>query len=316
MSAVAHPVIASAPTPGERIAAWRDRPVPVTSPPGANALTVDVEDYFQVEAFFRHIDRSSWDGRECRVERNTDLLLELFAEAGAKATFFTLGWVAERYPALIRRIVAGGHELASHGLEHFRADSQEPEIFRRDVARAKAILEDTGGTAVHGYRAASFSIGARNLWAFDVLAETGHRYSSSVFPIRHDRYGVPDAPRFAFRPLADRDFIELPVTTVRRFGTTLPGSGGGYFRLLPYRLSAANLAKVRAEDGQACIFYLHPWEVDPDQPRVPGISRATRFRHYVGLAKTRARLVRLLGDFAWDRIDRVFPVLAREADAR
>ena len=216
--------------------------------------------------------------------------------------------------------MAGGHELASHGLAHFRADSQEPEEFRRDVTRAKAILEDTGGTAVVGYRAASFSIGARNLWAFDVLADAGYRYSSSVFPIRHDRYGIPEAPRFAFRPLEGRPFIELPVTTVRRFGATLPGSGGGYFRLLPYWASAANLAKVRAEDRQSCIFYLHPWEVDPGQPRIPGISRATRFRHYVGLGRTVARLRHLLRDFAWDRIDRVFPAVtgdpAGEAGAR
>jgi polysaccharide deacetylase family protein (PEP-CTERM system associated) len=314
MSAVAYPLLAPEPTPAERIAGWRDRPVAAAS--GANALTVDVEDYFQVEAFFRHVDRSSWDSRECRVEHNTDVLLGLFDEAGVKATFFTLGWVAERYPALVRRIVAGGHELASHGLAHFRADSQEPDEFLRDVSRAKAILEDTCGTPVHGYRAASFSIGARNLWAFDVLAEAGYRYSSSVFPIRHDRYGIPEAPRFAFRPLAGRNFVELPITTVRRFGATLPGSGGGYFRLLPYWLSAANLAKVGAEDHQPCIFYLHPWEVDPDQPRIPGISRATRFRHYVGLARTQARLRRLVRDFTWDRIDRVFPVLTDEVGSR
>ncbi|HVJ52757.1 MAG TPA: XrtA system polysaccharide deacetylase [Aliidongia sp.] len=313
MSAVPRADIAAEPTAEERIAAWASRPVSVASPPRASALTIDVEDYFQVEAFFRHVDRSSWDSRECRVERNTDLLLEIFDEAGVKGTFFTLGWVAERYPALVRRIVAGGHELASHGLSHFRADSQDPDEFRRDVSRAKAILEDVGGVPVNGYRAASFSIGARNLWAFDVLAETGHRYSSSVFPIRHDRYGIPEAPRFAFRPLDGQRFLELPVTTVRRFGATLPGSGGGYFRLLPYFLSAGNLSKVLAEDHQPCIFYLHPWEVDPEQPRIPGISRATQFRHYVGLDRTVSRLKRLVRDFAWDRIDRIFPVLGDEA---
>jgi polysaccharide deacetylase family protein (PEP-CTERM system associated) len=300
----------------QRIADWKGRPVAVGSAPAANALTIDVEDYFQVEAFFKHVDRAAWDRYDCRVERNTDVLLEAFDAAGAKATFFTLGWVAERYPALIRRIVDGGHELASHGLAHFRVDSQTPEQFRADITRAKAILEDIGGTPVIGYRAASFSITAKNLWAFEILAETGHRYSSSVFPIHHDRYGIPEAPRFAFYPLADNDFIELPVTTVRRFGATLPSSGGGYFRLLPYWLSALNLNKVRRDDRQSCIFYLHPWEVDPDQPRIPGLTRATRFRHYVGLGKTHSRLHHLLRNFSWDRVDRAFPAVLDGAQAR
>lgn len=292
----------------DAIAAWSTRPVPFAGPPLRHALTVDVEDYFQVEAFFRLVDRASWDRRECRVERNVDRLLALFAGAGVKATFFTLGWVAERYPALVRRIVEEGHELASHGLAHHRADTQSPAEFLADVASARAVLEQTGGAPVRGYRAASFSITRHNLWSFDVLREAGYRYSSSVYPVHHDLYGIPEAPRFPFYPTAARDFVEIPVTTARRFGVNVPCGGGGYFRLLPYWLSRLNLGRVARVEQRPCVFYFHPWEIDPGQPRIPGAPFKTRVRHYTNLAATEGRLARLLRDFSWGRMDQVFPV--------
>jgi len=270
-----------------------------------NAMSVDVEDYFQVQAFAGHIGRGDWDSFDCRVERNTDAVLALFAEADVSATFFTLGWVAERYPRLVRRIADAGHEIASHGMEHVRADSQSPEAFRADVRKAKRLLEDTGGSAVSGYRAATFSIGAKNMWAFDVLAEEGYAYSSSIFPIAHDNYGMPDAPRFPFRT-GRQGILEIPMTTMRLAGRNLPCSGGGYFRLLPYPISRWQMRRVNRRDGHPCVFYFHPWEIDPGQPRQQGISVKTRFRHYLNLGRTRDRLSTLLRDFAWDRVDRVF----------
>lgn len=270
-----------------------------------NAMTVDVEDYFQVQAFADNISRDDWEALPCRVERNTDEVLALFADAGVTGTFFTLGWVAERYPSMVRRIVDGGHELASHGMAHFRADSQTPEVFREDVRRAKHLLEDVGGVAVSGYRAATFSIGPKNLWAFDALAEEGYAYSSSIYPIVHDTYGMPDAPRTAFRP-GTGDFLEIPMTTMHMGGRNLPCSGGGYFRLLPYAVSRWQLRRVNRVDGMSGIFYFHPWEIDPDQPRQTGISAKSRFRHYVNLGRMKGRLARLLRDFQWDRMDRVF----------
>ncbi len=269
-----------------------------------NALTVDVEDYFQVSALAPLIHRSSWDDRECRVERNVERLLELFAQRHAHATFFTLGWVAERYPRLVQRIVAAGHELASHGYGHLRASEQEPHEFRQDVLRARQLLEDLGGQPVLGYRAPSFSIGYSNPWAFDVLLESGYRYSSSVYPVRHDHYGMPDAPRFPYevRP----GLTEIPVTTTRVLGRNLPAGGGGYFRLAPYGLSRWALRRVNNVDRRPAIFYFHPWEIDPEQPRVPGTGLKTRFRHYVNLDKTESRLARLLRDFRWGRVDEVF----------
>ncbi len=269
-----------------------------------NALTVDVEDYFQVSALAPLIDRESWDTRPCRVERNIDRLLALFAQRGAHATFFTLGWIAERYPQLVKAIVAGGHELASHGYGHLRASDQSRAEFLQDVGRAKALLEDIGGRRVQGYRAPSFSIGPGNLWAFDVLLEAGYRYSSSVYPVQHDHYGMPDAPRFCYD--ARPGLLEIPITTTRVFGRNLPAGGGGYFRLAPYRLSRWALRRVNRLDERAAIFYFHPWEIDPGQPRVPGTGLKTRFRHYVNLDKTEARLDRLLGDFRWGRVDQVF----------
>lgn len=271
-----------------------------------NAMSVDVEDYFQVQAFAGTVERSSWDARECRVERNTDTVLRLFDEAEIRATFFTLGWVAERYPQVIRRIVDQGHELASHGFAHFRADEQTPDAFRDDIRRTKALLEDAGGVPVRGYRAATFSIGAKNLWAFDVLQEEGYHYSSSVNPIRHDFYGMPDAPRFGFRPNGEGGIDEFPITTLRLGKRNLPCGGGGFFRLLPYPVYRWALRQVNARDGQPCIFYFHPWEIDPDQPRIPGAPLKTRFRHYLNLERTASRLRSLTRDFLWDRMDRVF----------
>jgi polysaccharide deacetylase family protein (PEP-CTERM system associated) len=265
---------------------------------------VDVEDYFQVSALAPLIHRSSWDERECRVERNVERLLQLFAHRQAYATFFTLGWVAERYPRLIRSIVAAGHELASHGYGHLRASEQRPQDFRQDVQRAKQLLEDLGGRPVLGYRAPSFSIGHSNPWAFDALLESGYRYSSSIYPVRHDHYGMPDAPRFPYevRP----GLTEIPVTTARVLGRNLPAGGGGYFRLAPYGLSRWALRRVNNIDRRPAIFYFHPWEIDPEQPRIPGTSLKTRFRHYVNLDKTESRLDRLLRDFRWGRVDEVF----------
>ncbi|MBI5751131.1 MAG: DUF3473 domain-containing protein [Hydrogenophilales bacterium] len=268
-------------------------------------MTIDVEDYFQVSAFAPHIPRHQWDTLPCRVERNVMRILELLDTHQAKGTFFTLGWVAERYPHLVREIVAGGHELASHGYGHLRASDQTEMEFRTDVTHSKKLLEDLSGVPINGYRAPSFSIGARNLWAFDVLNDAGYQYSSSVYPIKHDHYGMPDAPRFAFQP-SQHGLLELPATTLKMLGRNLPASGGGYFRLLPYGVSAWMMRRVNVQDGNACIFYFHPWEIDPGQPRQRGISLKTRFRHYVNLSRMEGRLTRLLKDFQWDRMDRIF----------
>ena len=274
------------------------------APAITNALTIDVEDYFQVSAFAPYIRRDEWDQRECRVERNVDRILALLAEREVQATFFTLGWVAERYPQLVRRIVAGGHELASHGYGHQRASDLDELAFRNDIVRAKCLLEDIGGAPVLGYRAPSFSIGHGNLWAFDVLAEAGHRYSSSLYPIAHDHYGMPDAPRFA-HPRAG-GLLEVPVTTLRLAGRNWPSSGGGYFRLLPYAMSRWMIRRVNADDRASAIFYFHPWEIDPGQPRIEGIDAKTRFRHYVNIPRMESRLRTLLADFRWGRMDRIF----------
>ncbi|MEK8053329.1 XrtA system polysaccharide deacetylase [Ideonella sp. DXS22W] len=274
------------------------------STPITNALTIDVEDYFQVSAMAPYIPRSEWDSRECRVEANVERILALLAQHGVRATFFTLGWIAERYPRLVRQIVDGGHELASHGYGHERASDLSRAQFSDDITRARALLEDIGGVAVTGYRAPSFSIGQGNLWAFDCLREAGYRYSSSLFPIRHDHYGMPDAPRFA-HPVRD-GLLEVPATTVYLAGRNLPCSGGGWFRLMPYALSRWMIRRVNTVDGQAAVFYMHPWEVDPGQPRVPGIDARTRFRHYVNLDKVHARLDALLRDFRWGRMDDIF----------
>ena len=272
--------------------------------PITNALTIDVEDYFQVSAFAPYIDRAHWDQRECRVEHNIDRILQLLSAKKAHATFFTLGWVAERYPEMVRRIVREGHELASHGYGHQRVTDLSEAQFYDDIHRAKGLLEDIGGQPVLGYRAPSFSIGATNLWALDTLQRAGYRYSSSIYPVQHDHYGMPDAPRFAHQI---RDgLLEVPPTTLRMFNRNLPSSGGGYFRLLPYSLSRWMLQQVNRRDAQSAIFYFHPWEIDPGQPRVEGIDLKTRFRHYVNIGRTEQRLARLLEDFRWGRMDQIF----------
>ena len=269
-----------------------------------NALTIDVEDYFQVSAMAPYIRRDEWDSRECRVERNVDRILALLDQHHTKATFFTLGWVAERYPAMVRRIVDQGHELASHGYGHQRASDLSEAEFFDDVQRAKGILEDIGGQAVQGYRAPSFSIGTGNLWALDTLLKAGYRYSSSIYPVKHDHYGMPDAPRFAHevRP----GLLEVPPTTLRLFDRNLPSNGGGFFRLLPYSVSRWMLQQVNARDAESAIFYFHPWEIDAEQPRVAGIDAKTRFRHYVNIQHNERKLDRLLSDFRWDRMDKLF----------
>ncbi len=279
------------PAPGERI---------------RNAMTCDVEDYFQVSAFAPYIDRASWPSRECRVEANMDRILALFERNDVRATFFTLGWIAERYPQVVRRIVAGGHELASHGYGHLRASDQTRAEFANDIRSSKALLEDIGGQAVLGYRAPSFSIGRANLWALDELLDAGYRYSSSIYPIAHDHYGMPEAPRFAFYPNGPDGLLEVPITTVQMMGRNLPAGGGGYFRLLPYALSRWMMAKVNRDDRQPSLFYFHPWEIDTEQPRPEGLGAKARFRHYINIDRMEARIESLARDFAWDRMDRIF----------
>ncbi|MDQ1921938.1 XrtA system polysaccharide deacetylase [Massilia pseudoviolaceinigra] len=274
--------------------------------PIRNAMTIDVEDYFQVSAFAPIIARESWPARECRVEANIERILAILADGGVHATFFTLGWIAERYPDMVRRIVAGGHELASHGYGHLRASDQTRAEFADDVGRSKALLEDIGGQRVLGYRAPSFSIGTANLWALDVLHDAGYSYSSSIYPIAHDHYGMPDAPRFAFYPNGPDGLLEVPITTAMLGQRKLPAGGGGYFRLLPYSLSRWMMRRVNSDDGQPAIFYFHPWELDPGQPRPEGASLKTRFRHYVNLQRMEGRIKLLTRDFAWDRMDRIF----------
>ena len=268
-----------------------------------NAMTIDVEDYFQVSALAPHIPRGEWHSRECRVERNVDAILRMLDRHGVKATFFTLGWIAERYPGVVRGIIENGHELASHGYGHERASDLSESAFYADIHLAKVLLEDLSGTEVKGYRAPSFSIGSSNMWAFECLERAGYRYSSSVYPIKHDHYGMPDGPRFAHLV---RGVLEVPPTTLRVFSRNLPASGGGYFRLLPYALSRWMLNRVNDRDREPATFYFHPWEIDPGQPRIPGISVKTRFRHYLNLSRMEARLDRLLADFRWGRMDQVF----------
>lgn len=269
----------------------------------SNALTIDVEDYFQVSALAPYIERAQWDTIECRIERNMERILDLLERHGAKATFFTLGWIAQRYPALVRRIVEAGHELASHGYGHQRVTDLSQAEFYADVHSAKQILEQLSGVEVRGYRAPSFSIGSGNLWAFDVLQRAGYAYSSSIYPIHHDHYGMPDAPRFSHRV---HDLLEIPASTFRLFGRNWPASGGGYFRLMPYEMSRWMLRRINQRDRQPALFYFHPWEIDPGQPRIAGVGAKTRFRHYVNLDRMEAKLERLLTDFHWQRMDQVF----------
>ncbi|NIJ60745.1 XrtA system polysaccharide deacetylase [Qipengyuania flava] len=267
-----------------------------------NGLSVDVEDWFQVGAFEHTIAREDWDGLELRVGDNVARILDLFDEAGVKATFFTLGWIAERNRAAMRAIVDRGHELASHGYDHARVFTLSQTEFAEDLAKSRAILEDAAGQAITGYRAPSFSIDARNRWAHEVLAEHGYAYSSSVAPIVHDHYGWRDAPRFAFDPVPGSELVEIPVTTAILRGKRLAAGGGGFFRVLPYGFSRWAIRQVNAE-GRPSVFYFHPWEVDPGQPRVAGAPLRSRLRHYTNLSRMAGKLSDLLGDFAWGRMD-------------
>lgn len=275
-----------------------------------NALSVDVEDWFQVGAFERTIDRADWDGLEQRVDRNTNVVIDLLAETGVKATFFILGWVAERQPALVRRIAETGHEVASHGYDHTRVFTMTPDQFRADLRRAAGEIMHAHGTALTGYRAPSFSIDTRTPWAHAILAEEGYAYSSSVAPVGHDHYGWPASPRFAWLPLSGSGLVELPVTTAHFMGRRLAAGGGGFFRLLPYEFSRWAIRQVNAE-GRPAIIYFHPWEIDPDQPRVADAPLRSRFRHYSNLSVMADKLRRLTSDFKWTRID---ALLADEAE--
>jgi polysaccharide deacetylase family protein (PEP-CTERM system associated) len=284
-------------------ARWRAPEAPLqplcASPDGTvvNAMTVDVEDYFHVSAFDGCVSRDRWEGLERRVCRSTDRLLEIFEDAGVSATFFVLGWVAERHPSLVRTIAQAGHEIASHGYEHRLVYDMTPEAFREDVRRAKALLEAVSGTPVLGYRAPSYSITRDSLWALDALAAEGYVYDASIFPIYHDRYGIPDAPRHAHqRRLTHGTMWEFPGSTVRLGGQNLPIGGGGYFRLLPYAWTRWGIAYVNRVEAKPVMFYLHPWEIDPEQPRIAA-PLLSRFRHYRNLEKTEPRLRRLLEDF-------------------
>lgn len=276
-----------------------------------NGLSVDVEDWFQVGAFEKVIAKKDWDSLPRRVERNTDAVLELFAGAGVKATFFTLGWVAERYPALIRRVADAGHEVASHGWDHKRVFTMTPEQFRADLARARATIEDAGGIRVTGYRAPSFSIDQRTPWAHAILAEAGYTYSSSVAPLAHDHYGWRDAPRFAFRPLPDDALIELPVT-VAEIGGKRIATGGGFFRLFPGALSSFAVRQVNAQ-ARPAVFYFHPWEIDPGQPRVDHAPLRSRLRHYSRLGAMAGKLRTLIARHDWGRVDAIVAVEADRA---
>ena len=268
-----------------------------------NGMSVDVEEWFQVGAFERVIDKGDWNGLASRVEANTDATLALFAESGVRATFFTLGWVADRYPQLIRRIVDAGHEIASHGWDHQRVFTMDAETFRADLARARKTIEDAGGKRVTGYRAPSFSIDQRTPWAHVVLAEEGYAYSSSVAPLKHDHYGWREAPRYAFRPLPDSALIELPVT-VAEIGQRRLATGGGFFRLLPSALTNFAVRQVNAADRPA-VFYFHPWEIDPAQPRVRQAPMRSKLRHYARLGAMADKLRGLIGRHEWGRVDAV-----------
>lgn len=270
-----------------------------------NALSVDVEDWFQVGAFETVIDRASWDRIPRRVERNTDNVLALFEEAGVKATFFTLGWVAERHSALIRRISEAGHEVASHGWDHRRVFTLSEAEFRADIGKARQAIEDAAGVAVTGYRAPSFSIDPRTPWAHQVLAEQGYAYSSSVAPVAHDHYGWREAPRFAWRPIGGADLIELPVTTLDLAGRRVAAGGGGFFRILPYAFSSWAVGQVNRREARPAIFYFHPWEIDPGQPRVAEASIKSKLRHYTNLEGMRPKLLKLLRAHDWGRTDEV-----------
>ena len=278
----------------------------MTSTSLTNALTFDIEEYFQVSAFENVIERSEWDQWESRVEFATNRILDLLAAHNTKATFFTLGLVAEKHPELIQRIVRDGHELGCHGYQHVRITQQTAGEFRADIERAKGILEDIGGVSLDGYRAASFSINKSNFWAFTEIAAAGFSYSSSVYPVKHDLYGIPDAPRVPFKPVDELDLVEIPVSTVRIGGRNFPAGGGGYFRLYPYLVTRHFLRRLHKTEGNNANMYFHPWEFDPEQPRPEGVSAKTQFRHYLNQEKSLNRLARLLEDFSWSTMRDVY----------
>ena len=270
-----------------------------------NAMSVDVEDYFQVAAFESVINPGQWDSKPCRVEKNVASILELFEANGAISTFFTLGWIAERYPALVREIVSAGHELASHGYAHQRVISQSREEFRQDITRSKNLLEDISGVEIKGYRAPSYSITSATLWAHDILADAGYRYSSSVVPVKHDLYGIPGGECFSYS-VAQGRLLEIPISTISLMGRRLNCGGGGWFRLFPYGFTQRAIQSINRNQEKACVFYFHPWEIDPEQPRISEASIKSRFRHYLNLERTRPRLQRLLRDFCWSTMEQVF----------
>ena len=273
--------------------------------PVVNGLSVDVEDWFQVGAFEGVIDKDDWDSLDCRVDRNCNLILDMFARLDVKGTFFTLGWVARRHGPLMRRIVAEGHELASHGWDHARVFTMDQQLFARDLERSRKALEDAAGMRITGYRAPSFSIDHRTPWAYMALHEQGFEYSSSVAPIVHDHYGWRDAPRFAFRPLPWSGLVEIPVTTALFAGKRLAAGGGGFFRVLPYAFSRWAIRQVNRQERRPAVFYFHPWEIDPNQPRVPHAPMRSKLRHYTNLSVMADKLEQLIGDFAWGRMDMI-----------
>lgn len=273
--------------------------------PTVNAMTVDVEDYFQVSAFEPYVSRDDWSSFNYRVEQNTDRILEMFSMNDVRATFFTLGWVASQFPDLVRRIVDAGHDLASHGWEHQRVTTMNKQEFALDLRKSKEILEDVSGTEVNGFRAPSYSFTKQNPWTHEVLLNEGYFYSSSIAPIRHDLYGIPGAPRFAHRYENDK-VLELPITTTRLFNKNYPCGGGGWFRLYPYKISKWAISRVNRKDQEAAIFYFHPWEIDPEQPAIENIDRRTKFRHYQNLVHMERKVTALLQDFSWRPIPEVF----------
>lgn len=269
-----------------------------------NAMTVDVEDYFHVAAFEKQIQPKDWDSLVHRVDRNTRLLLDLFDANNAKSTFFFLGWVAERYPDLVKEVKRRGHEVASHGYAHTKVHQQTPLEFKADASKAKDMLEQLTGSAVVGYRAPSFSINKQSEWAFEILKEIGHSYSSSTYPVKHDLYGVPDWPQQPY--MRKEGLLEIPMPILERFGKQLPIAGGGYFRLMPYWLSSRLISQFLLEDKMPYMFYFHPWEIDPDQPRVANAPLKSKFRHYVNLNRMEDKLTRLLTQFNWASLEQVY----------
>ena len=278
-----------------------------------NMMTIDVEDHFHASVFDEAVPRHRWDHLESRVCANADRLLSILDRANVRATFFVLGWVAKRFPALVRRIASCGHEIASHGYSHKLIYEDTPDAFRADLRRAKHVIEAAAGTRVVGYRAPSYSVTARSLWALDILIEEGYEYDASIFPIHHDRYGIASSPRHVYRVWRRQGSLwEIPGSTVRLAGLNLPVAGGGYFRLLPYAWTKWGIDRVNRREGQPVVFYLHPWEIDPQQPRIP-LSRLRRLRHYSNLNRTEARLERLLADFRFDSISAVNQIVRQAA---